>query len=306
MSESATIIEHYGFVDHNKINILLQQLKEDSNFRSLHRTTGKRLYSIIVECLENIERYSVRALPGDNIPEPYISVVVEDQRILISSGNPVEHKKTCMLSMLVNRVNSMSDDDLLALYEKNINREPLPEENGAGLGFIIMKLKSGSRIVFSINEIRGGLSYFKMQISLNKYIMRKLVIEKTSFSPGVTLDPEKGLFVISGESRPPDVANFYGEILKWFDDFSHSSYGMKEAGKSFAMNFDFEYFNSSSAKYLLDLCKQISAARSGGMNIAVNWHYEENDLDMLEAGREMSRIAKVPFEFILRANESDI
>jgi hypothetical protein len=306
MSELATIIEHAGFVDHKKINILLQMLKDDRHFKSLHRTTGKRLYAIVVECLENIERYSARAIPGDNIPEPYISVVVEDVRILISSGNPVDREKTCMLTMILNRVNTMTDNDLVALYEKNINRESLPEENGAGLGFIIMKLKSGNRIVFSFSDIRDGLSYFKMQISLNKYIMRKLVIEKTSFSPEVTLDPEKKLFVISGESRPPDVANFYGEILKWFDDFSHSPYSLKETDKSFAINFDFEYFNSTSAKYLLDLCKQIAAARSGGMNIAVNWHYEENDLDMLEAGREMSRIARVPFEFILRSNEPEI
>lgn len=306
MSESATIIEHAGFIDHKKINILLQMLKDDQRFKSLHRTTGKRLYAIIVECLENIERYSARAIPGANIPEPYISVVLEDEKILISSGNPVDRKKTCMLTMILNRVNAMTDNDLVALYEKNINRESLPEENGAGLGFIIMKLKSGSRIVFSFTDIRDGLSYFEMQISLNKYIMRKLVIEKTSFSPGVTLDPEKDLFVITGESRPPDVANFYGEILKWFDDFSNSPYVMKEADKSFAINFDFEYFNSTSAKYLLDLCKQIASARSGGMKIAVNWHYEENDLDMLEAGREMSRIARVPFEFILRANEPEI
>ncbi len=306
MNEPATIIEHTGFVDHKKINNLLQILKDDRNYKSLHLTTGKRLYAIIVECLENIERYSAREIPGDNIPEPYISVVVEDQRILISSGNPVNEKKTCLLTMILNRVNSMTDNDLIALYEKNINRESLPEENGAGLGFIIMKLKSGNRIVFRFTDIRDDLSYFEMQISLNKYTMRKLVIEKTSFSPEVTLDPERDRFVISGESRPPDVANFYGEILKWFDDFSHSPYGMREDDKSIAINFDFEYFNSTSAKYLLDLCKQIAAAKSGGMNIAVNWHYEENDLDMLEAGREMSRIARVPFEFILRANEPEI
>ncbi|NMC37785.1 MAG: DUF1987 domain-containing protein [Bacteroidales bacterium] len=306
MSESVTIIENTGFVDHNKINTLLQLIKDDRHFKGLHRTTGKRLYAIIVECLENIERYSARAKSGVIIPEPYISVVMEDDKITISSGNPVDRGKTCMLTMILNRVNTMTDNDLVALYEKNINRESLPEENGAGLGFIIMKLKSGSRIVFSFTDIKEGLSYFKMQISLNKYIMRKLVIEKTSFSPEVKLDPEKDLFVISGESRPPDVANFYGEILKWFDDFRHSPYSMKEADKSIAINFDFEYFNSTSAKYLLDLCKQIAAARSGGMNIAVNWHYEENDLDMLEAGREMSRIARLPFEFILRANEPEI
>ncbi len=128
--------------------------------------------------------------------------------------------------------------------------------------------------------------------------MRKLIIEKTSFSPEVVLDPEKKLFVISGESRPPDVAGFYGEILRWFDDFSSSPAGGGEYQDPLTFNFDFEYFNSSSAKYLLDFCKQLARARSEGMNLKINWHYEDNDLDMLEAGREMSKISKLPFEYV--------
>ncbi len=63
-------------------------------------------------------------------------------------------------------------------------------------------------------------------------------------------------------------------------------------------NLDFEYFNSSSAKYILDFCKLISATRSKGREINLKWHYERDDMDMLEAGREMSRISKLPFEFV--------
>jgi hypothetical protein len=127
--------------------------------------------------------------------------------------------------------------------------------------------------------------------------MRKLIIEKTSSSPKVTLDPDKNLFEISGESRPHDVATFYDEVLNWFDDYSLYISQDKEALKPVVFDLDFEYFNSSSAKYLLDFCKKVATVRSRGMNVGIKWHYEENDLDMLEAGREMSRIARLPFEF---------
>ena len=50
--------------------------------------------------------------------------------------------------------------------------------------------------------------------------MRKLIIDKTASSPRVILDPDKRVFEISGESRPPDVGSFYGEILSWLDDYS--------------------------------------------------------------------------------------
>jgi hypothetical protein len=128
--------------------------------------------------------------------------------------------------------------------------------------------------------------------------MRKLIIEQTSNSPGVILDPDKNFFEISGESRPFDVTAFYTEILSWTNDYTSYLDRSVEGIKPAVFNLDFEYFNSSSAKYLLDFCKLLAAARSKGQDIAVRWHYEENDIDMLEAGKEMSAIAKFPFEYV--------
>jgi hypothetical protein len=224
-------------------------------------------------------------------------VVNQDNKILIKTGNPVFEVKTSQLTKKLNKVNQTDEDSLIALYEKIINKETVQDENGAGLGFIIMRLKSGNRIDFSFIDLGDDLSYFYLQIPINKYIMRKLIIDQTASSPKVILDPDKNIFKISGESRPADVATFYNEILNWFDDYSMYIEKVKEGVNPVVFNLDFEYFNSSSAKYLLDFCKSIAKARSKGMNVAIKWHYEENDMDMFEAGREMSRIAKLPFEF---------
>lgn len=123
--------------------------------------------------------------------------------------------------------------------------------------------------------------------------MRKLIVDQTTYSPKVVLDPEINKYEISGESRPPNVNAFYSSILKWFDDYSQHP-----DNESIIFNLDFEYFNSSSAKYILDLCKKIADVRSKGKNITVKWHYEDDDTDMLETGREMSKMARLPFEFI--------
>jgi hypothetical protein len=128
--------------------------------------------------------------------------------------------------------------------------------------------------------------------------MRKLIIERTLNSPGVIFDPDRNYFEISGESRPPEVAAFYSEILDWFDDFSSFVTRSGESSEPVEFNFDFEYFNSSSEKYLLDFCKKINSAGAGGMNISVRWHYEKNDVDMHEAGKRISKIVKFPFRYI--------
>lgn len=128
--------------------------------------------------------------------------------------------------------------------------------------------------------------------------MEKIIVEATSNSPRVVLDPENMVFEISGESRPKDVSSFYEPILQWLDEFGRDITKQEEATPLFEFKFRFEYFNSLSAKFILDICKKLSRVRSDGNNISVQWHYEEDDDDMHEVGREMSRISKLPFEYV--------
>ena len=128
--------------------------------------------------------------------------------------------------------------------------------------------------------------------------MEKKIIQATSSSPKVVLDPDKGLFEISGESRPQNVPEFYRPILLWLDEFGEYLTKQKDSTNLFEFNLNFEYFNSLSAKFILDFCKKLSWLRSDGNNIIVKWHYEEDDDDMHAVGQEMSRISKLPFEYV--------
>jgi hypothetical protein len=128
--------------------------------------------------------------------------------------------------------------------------------------------------------------------------MRKLIIDQKPSSPKVILDPEKQIYLISGESRPPDVREFYGEIITWLEDFGSNLISQDKREEPLVFNFNFEYFNSSSGKLILDICKILAGFRQNGANLTVNWHFEKDDNDMMEAGKEMSKIVKFPFEFI--------
>lgn len=298
MPESGKFLEYTGHVDYKIIDQLLEKFKKKPEFINLDKPTGNRVYAILVECLENISKYSVKKPAGDFKIQPTISVRKLNDKIIIKAGNPVTNDKTGELTMRLNQVNLLDEKALSTLYENTINKKMELKENGAGLGFILMKLKSGNEIAYNFTRINSDHTYFELKISVNEYIMRKLIIEQTSSSPHVILDPDKNFFEISGESRPPDVTDFYAEILNWTNDYFSYLGKSKENIKPVFFNLDLEYFNSSSAKYLLDFCKQIAAARSKGMDLTVRWHYEENDIDMLDAGKEMSRIAKFPFEYM--------
>jgi len=300
MPEPAVFLEYSGRFDYKIIDNLLKNLKKTKDYIALSRTTGKRVYAVLVEIMENIVKHSVKKFPGESRSQPYISVSMNENYIIIKAGNPIYHERVNKLACRLDKVNKMDDSSLSVLYDRMINKETKADDNGAGLGFILMKLKSRNRIEYSFTEAGQEISYFFLQVTINKFNMRKLIIEQTPNSPKVILDPERNIFELSGESRPPDVAAFYLEILRWFDDYAIYLGLLQEPPESLAINFNFEYFNSSSAKYILDLCKQIGAVRSKGIGMSVNWHFEKDDTDMLEAGKEMSRIAKFPFEYVQR------
>lgn len=128
--------------------------------------------------------------------------------------------------------------------------------------------------------------------------MEKLIISPTVFTPAVILDHEAGLFAIRGESRPQDAVEFYGQIIAWMNDFSDRMIASPGVNTPVIFDFSFEYFNSGSAKCILDICKILARLRAGQIETRVRWYYEKDDTDMLEAGSEMSQIVKFPFEYV--------
>lgn len=298
MSKSELILDYRGPVDFKVIELLLIDLKKTKEFTAFNKTTGKRVYSLVVECLENISKHSSFKSSKDPRMQPHISVRIENDKIIIISGNPLHNDAKDNLVRRLELINKSDEAALNTMYENKINTDLKFNEKCGGLGFLTIAIKSGNKISYSFDPLTKDYLYFEIQITLNKYTMRKLIIDQTSFSPKVILDPEKKIYHISGESRPPDVQEFYDQILSWLDNFSSHLINMKDKKDPVIFNFNFEYFNSSSGKCILDICKVLARLNSKEFNININWHYEKDDDDMLLAGKEISRIVKFPFEYI--------
>jgi hypothetical protein len=129
-------------------------------------------------------------------------------------------------------------------------------------------------------------------------MISKLIINKTNTTPEVILDPEKKIYKISGESRPSDVREFYDQIISWLIDFRQDLTKSNDYKEPVDFSFRLEYFNSSSAKLVLDICKILASLKLNGFNVTISWCCDHEDIDMLEVGKELSGIVKVPFEYI--------
>jgi hypothetical protein len=168
MTEPGIFLDYHGPIDFTVIDSLLHKLKNIKEFKELHTTTRKRTYSLIVECIENICKHSALKMSADKALQPYILVRNEKTRITITAGNPITQEKKEKLTSRLENVNSMTVAELRKLHEARINIKPEKEANGAGLGFICMAFKSGSRLLYNFYPLTPGYLYFELQISLNK------------------------------------------------------------------------------------------------------------------------------------------
>lgn len=131
--------------------------------------------------------------------------------------------------------------------------------------------------------------------------MEKLFIEKTESSPEVLLDSDNDIFQIVGESRPENVRKFYEPVFAWFQLLLNKEYVLNNK-KEIKIKICLEYFNSTSAKVLYDLFLFLKQQESSfNVSFSIIWHYEGEDEDMLDAGRELEKLSNLKFEYILSA-----
>lgn len=108
-------------------------------------------------------------------------------------------------------------------------------------------------------------------------------IQATARTPLISFKPTEGEFLLEGESYPEDTKKFYDTPLS-----SVYSYLQKPDVPPSKFVFRLKYFNSSSAKVLMDLFIAIEEAASSGATMTVEWHHAEDDDNMQELGEEFS------------------
>lgn len=119
--------------------------------------------------------------------------------------------------------------------------------------------------------------------------MNSLIIEGSPKTPSINFDGNEGIFLIAGRSIPENSLDFYKPVMDWLDTY------INEPKELTTVNIKLEYFNTSSSKCLLDVFKKLEIMFKRGKKVGINWFYEADDEDMLEAGEDYQSIIKIPF-----------
>ena len=121
--------------------------------------------------------------------------------------------------------------------------------------------------------------------------MQNYILAKTTKSPKVIMDAEKGRIEFKGSSIMENSRAYYDPIFKWVAEY------VKEP-KDTQVHIDLDYFNSSSAKAFLTLFKTLIQVKESGCNLHIEWCYTKDDDDMIESGKNYASVIEAEFDFI--------
>jgi hypothetical protein len=104
--------------------------------------------------------------------------------------------------------------------------------------------------------------------------------EKTGSTPEVLIDEEKKFMRIAGESFHENVIEFFEEVNEWLGEYLKSEFD------AFTFECEMKYFNSSTAKLLLNMLLNMDASAADGKKITVNWVTTKDNDIIIECGED--------------------
>ncbi len=121
--------------------------------------------------------------------------------------------------------------------------------------------------------------------------MTPLIIPEKENTISVILDKENRNFQLKGRSFPEHSAKFFKPIIDWIDEYK------KDPLDEMKIEMNFVYFNTSSAKLILEIINELDGIHKQGNSVHLMWYYLEGDEDMLDAGEEYASMVSLPFTF---------
>jgi hypothetical protein len=164
MSKKNTLIAFSGQFDHLLTTLLLLNIK--NKLSVLESATGidRKVYSILVESIENVSKHSFNGDKTQNIAILLLSK--SDDKYTIVTGNNIMNNDIPSLQQKLDKVLNHNHAELKQLYREQILSKRT-DENSAGLGIIDMAIKSGNLIQYEFKPVTEVASFYLLQIEIN-------------------------------------------------------------------------------------------------------------------------------------------
>jgi hypothetical protein len=166
VEKGEVLINHYGPLSYEEIGFLLNKMTSLLERYNFGITIRKKVYSAMVESLENIYKHQ-DLIRGSNNYQPKFSLILEDDKVDLSCSNSLLKAKMGPLKARLEKVNQLDKAGLKEFYKEVILSGNVTQKGGAGLGIINIAKVTENKLEFSFDDIDDQYTYFTLRIKVS-------------------------------------------------------------------------------------------------------------------------------------------
>lgn len=138
----------------------------------------------MVECLQNITKHQDKIKDTFGEESAILVIQKKDKKYYITTGNVIENFHISKLTGQLEKVNSLTADELKAYYQEMLINGEISTKGGAGLGLIAMARKTGTKLIYDFHKVNETISYFylKTEIPLENISEALPIQDETKYS----------------------------------------------------------------------------------------------------------------------------
>ncbi|MCS6821154.1 MAG: SiaB family protein kinase [Microscillaceae bacterium] len=170
MQDENIILYFKGEITNNLLTSILQLIDDRLERRSEDLKVKRKVFSILLECLQNVYNYQQQyAFNEENEHLQSATLIIKrtEDAYYIITGNYMINERVSMLKNKIDKVNSLSPEELKLFYKEVINTQGQSDTGGAGLGIIDIARKSGEKIEYSFDEVSEKHCFYSLQVKVS-------------------------------------------------------------------------------------------------------------------------------------------
>ncbi|TNE54438.1 MAG: hypothetical protein EP338_07565 [Bacteroidetes bacterium] len=164
--QASVLLSHFGYFSQDLVNGFTEGVEEMLIAAGEKKALIKRVFSIMIEGLQNIRFHG----DADEFGKYYgiFFITRSESQINICFGSLVETGTAQELLKRLDRLNEMEDAEVKDHYLDILSNGKLGVKGNAGLGFITMRMKSKSPLNYQMYELSEERVLFTLETVLRK------------------------------------------------------------------------------------------------------------------------------------------
>ncbi|NJO03939.1 MAG: hypothetical protein HC880_21710 [Bacteroidia bacterium] len=158
---------YLGEFSHEITKMFTSMAEDDMDRKSEKISTKKKVYHVMVETLQNMNKHSDDLTDEGNIGRGMFMIAKKNKSYYVITSNRVSRAKKESLEEMLEKINASSMDELREMYLSQIKQGKISEKGGAGLGLIDIARKTTGRHDYQFIPYDADSFFFILKVEIN-------------------------------------------------------------------------------------------------------------------------------------------